>query len=112
MNRLGDQCEFSYNQSTDEVREYYKQLSDPVYAFCDERLIRDTNFSSYIEKDVLLAAYNEWAVEKKFTKLLAGSFTQLLKRAMPDVGISKHGERGNRIRVYINLKWRENVHLF
>jgi len=112
LNRLGDNCEFSYNQSTDEVREYYKQLSDPVYAFCDEKLVRDTNFSSCIEKDVLLSAYNEWAVDKKFTKLLAGSFTQLLKRSMPEVGISKRGDRGNQVRVYTNLKWRENVHLF
>jgi len=111
LNRLGDNCDFSYNQSTEEVREYYKQLSDPVYAFCDEKLIKDTNFSSYIDKDVLLKVYNEWAVKKKFTKLLLGSFTQLLRRSIPDVGMSKRGERGSQTPVYTNLKWRENEQL-
>lgn len=59
--RIRETGQFSQAESAEQVREHYKRVSDPVYAFATECLDDDTD--EFVPTDDLYAAYVAWCRE-------------------------------------------------
>lgn len=81
LDRLQDlrqKQKFSSSQTVAQTKEYYKKLSDPIYAFLEDECIKD--HVAFITKADLYAAFNKYCEQRKLTKMSQMTFTKDLKK--------------------------------
>jgi putative DNA primase/helicase len=88
---------FSQNETPDQVREQYKRVSDPIYAFAHE-CVRQ-NPDEHVEKSVLYNIYAEWARANEAPVKDPSVFPRKLGTHLRFES-GKVGGRGDRKRVY------------
>jgi len=99
---LREQKRFSEKMTVEETRDYYQKLSDPVFAFIDDRCNIDPN--AWIIKTQLYAAYIEYCNKKKLMKLSQTAFTIELKKQIQLHEERKTIEKGRRERVWFGIE--------
>ena len=92
---------FSQNETPDQVREQYKRVSDPIYAFAHE-CVRQ-NGDEHVEKSVLYQVYAEWARENEAPVKDKSVFPRKLATHLRFES-SRVGGRGGRKQVYQGLE--------
>ncbi|MHA1973468.1 MAG: DNA primase family protein [Candidatus Hodarchaeales archaeon] len=110
LKRLLKNGEFSNSQSTEEIREYYTTMSNPLLAFVTKHLIQDPEafettdrvYNSYVQ----YCRDNGFVAEKKsqFGSKLSGEITYSKERKRLD---------GVRVNCYVGIKlvnWGDSVH--
>jgi len=99
--------DFSYGKSVEEIREHYKTLSDPVYAYSKSFLKCEQG--KHILKDKLRAHHIKWCKKHKLPVTPPNMLTQRLNQHLPDMRAGKIGPRGKQKPAYTNITWNEDA---
>ena len=107
LKRLLKNGDFSYGKSVEEVKEHYKMLSDPVYAYVQNFLKCEQG--EYILKDKLRAHHIKWCKKHKLPVTPPNMLTQRLNQHLPDMRIGKVGSKGKQSPAYMNINWKDDA---
>jgi putative DNA primase/helicase len=88
---------FSQNETVDQVREQYKRVSDPIYAFSKECVRSDSD--GHVETDRLYNVYSAWARENEAPVKDKSVFPRKLATHL-NFEKGRVGGRGGRTNVY------------
>ncbi len=106
LKRLLVQGDFSYNLTVEQVMERYKQLSDPEYAYVKEYL---KHGQGYLEKDEVWSHYVKWCKDNQLPVSPKNMFSQKLGEHLHDMKNGRRRINGNRVQVYENISWKEDL---
>lgn len=104
LRRLLAKGDFSYSKSVEDVADEYKTLSDPIYAYVNEKLMCKTNEG--LLKDDVYEDYNGWCKTKQLPINPKNTFTSELAKHLPELRAGKRGGKGNQKPSYENIAWK------
>ncbi len=106
LERLLNKQSYSYELSPDEIAEWHLRLSDPLYAFIEDRC--ETSDLAWISKDELYGAFINYCDEKNIPRIGKESFGRALKNAKnANVTSQKRGPRGAQIHGWVRIQLKE-----
>lgn len=83
LQRLLVNREFSRQEATDEVREYWIKMSDSVHCFLDDLIEEDV--MGYVTTEDMYQAYQEYCVENKLIASSMRGMVSIIKKTFPHV---------------------------
>jgi len=95
---------FSYEMTIEQRRELYKRLSDPVEAFCIDRVAYDAD--GWIGKKEIYIAFCEYCREKNYAVIAENTFAKRLHRVLGPTESRKNLD-GARIPAWLGIKMKE-----
>ena len=104
LERLLKQNKFTYEKTVEDIRNQYKTLSDPVFAFCQKFLTSET--SGYLIKKDVYKRYNEWSNENDLPVTPKNMFTQDLEKHLPNMQSGRSRINGRLTQVYNYINWK------
>lgn len=105
--RLLKNNHFSYQKTVEEIREQYKILSDPVFAFAQQFLTTQT--TGYLIKDDVYHKFNAWCKENDLPVTPKNMFSQDLQKNVPNVKPGRSRINGKLTQVYNYISWKDDV---
>jgi putative DNA primase/helicase len=98
LKKLQQTGTFSTNMTTDEVRQYYQKLSDPLFAFLEDCCQQGHN--QQVSKSDLYSGYVLYCENNKLTKTNQSQFTKELKKHVSILREERPQIDGVRVRVW------------
>lgn len=104
LERLLENNRFSYDKSTEEIREQYKTLSDPVFAFVQKYIT--TQSTGFLTKNEVYTKYCEWCKKHDLPVTPKNMFTMDLGKHIPNMQTGKSRVHGQLTPVYNYIGWK------
>ena len=101
LKQLRENQKFSSDKTVEDIREYYMKLSNPVYAFIDERCVIASN--AWVTKTDLYNDFVQYCKEKKLTKMSQTTFTIELKKQVRLAEERKTIKKGVRKTIWVGI---------
>lgn len=105
LKRLLENGDFSYSKTTDEIRKFYIKMSDPVKAFIDEKIIKDSN--GIIFKDDLYGEFVEYCITFNLPTIADTLFSKKLIQQIPSIRSTRIMHDGVRKMAWTGIKLYE-----
>lgn len=107
IQRLLNQGSFSHSKTTEQVKELYRKLSNPIEAFAQDCLIED--FEAEANRSTIYRTFLEYCYEQGIDTVASNVFTRELPRYVRCV--KKQRSDGERVWHWITLNdhWREQM---
>ncbi len=106
LERLFNKQTYSYELSPDEIAEWHLRLSDPLYAFIEDRC--ETSDLAWIPKDDLYKAFIDYCNKQNIPRIGKESFGRALKNVKnANVTSQKRGPRGAQIHGWERIQLQE-----
>jgi len=102
LHTLLERGQFVNSKTTEEIKDQYQRLSNPVQAYVKDTL--EINAECYIDMDALYSDYKVYAERNKLDILPKGTFTTKLGQTNLPLSIHKYGARGNRRRCWVGAR--------
>ncbi|MFA5771422.1 MAG: phage/plasmid primase, P4 family [Thermoplasmata archaeon] len=102
LKRLLTQGGFSYRETTEEIRDKYERMSNPLSAFIKDKIEIDPN--SYVSKDEFYAEFVKYCQENKLLTKAKNVVGRDLPSHIPTVCTERPRIRGDRIQVWKGIK--------
>jgi len=97
---------FTNERSVDAKSELWEIESNPIANFLESWCIQDSD--AVIPKDVLYQAYDKFCRKNEYVKEQLGGFTKKLKKtSKSEIKTGKRGPRGERVKVYVGVKLKD-----
>ncbi|GAI24868.1 unnamed protein product, partial [marine sediment metagenome] len=97
---------YSYELSPEEIAEWHLRLSDPLYAFIEDKCV--TSESAWIPKDDLYKAFLDYCDKQNIPRIGKESFGRALKNVKnANVTSQKRGPRGEQIYGWERIRLKE-----
>jgi len=83
LRRLQENQGFSYDKTTDQIRDQYKRMASSIYAFLEDAIEYDPQ--GWIPKDDLYNAYITYCIDNNLPRKPKNAFSKELPKHMPAV---------------------------
>jgi hypothetical protein len=108
LKRLLANGEFSFKiKDIDEIREYYKSNTEPIYVFTQKFLYFDA--SSKLTMSEVYEKYEEFVDSSKLEKVSQNKFGRELKQYFPMIEKRSIKINNRMVKFYVGLAWKNNV---
>lgn len=97
LKRLLQNETFSNSHSTDSMRDYYVQMSDPLGAFIQEHIENSGDYEDYIPKDAFYDMFKTYCHDNHLVSLSISGVGRRMKELLPNVGQRNASILGKRI---------------
>jgi len=104
LKRLLEQQDFSYSKTGDSLREEYLRKSDPVAAFCMDKLEADPQ--DWLDKKGLYSCFTNYCLKMKYPILSENIFHKEIQRQVV-IADYRPTENGQRVQCWKGIRYKE-----